>query len=60
MLEIIFGFKKHKVDGCSARRLFTKINKKMEANKMESWFCLVLSGHREVHMLPAVMGTWSA
>lgn len=60
MLRIVFGCMQHKVDGCNTRRRFAKRNVKLEANKMESWFCRVLSDTGKYIMLPAVLGTWSA
>jgi len=37
-----------------------KRNVKLEANKMETWFCRVLSDTGKCVMLPAVLETWSA
>jgi hypothetical protein len=60
VLRILFGCMQHKVDGCSTRSLFAKTKIKLEANKMESWFCRVLSDTGKYIMLPAVLGVWSA
>jgi hypothetical protein len=43
VLGILFGLKKHKVDECSTGRLLAKISLKLEENKIQSWFCRVLS-----------------